>query len=382
MIATFLGLFLGLIVISACVFLAACGFGIVRRDVIGIYAISVLMVWAVSWFELLARFPVSEFQPSRYLRMHVTRSIAVLVGTAAGAVLTKDAAWTAIGAAAGMFASSFSVRPPLMWPRRSNFDRELARDVIVFGFPLAVSMAIASIIDGGSRLLLAFLDSAQALASYTAASILVQTAIGFIGMAVYTAGYSRVVIAVERDEHAAAQQQLLANGALLLAVLAPASLGLALVGESLATIFVGPQLVPGVVAVIPWIAASTFLGAIRAYHLDQAFQLGKRPQLQVWMQLLGGATSVALCFYLIPDQRRSWSCHGSSRRDPSFKRLRRDYGAICLSCTFALSSWRTHRCVLRDFGGGCPSPPRHRLAGACTAHRARCPKLWTSSVRP
>ena len=258
------------------------------------------MVWAVSWFELLARFPVSEFQPSRYLRMHVTRSIAVLVGTTAGAVLTKDAAWTAIGAAAGMFASSFSVRPPLMWPRRSNFDRELARDVIVFGFPLAVSMAIASIIDGGSRLLLAFLDSAQALASYTAASILVQTAIGFIGMAVYTAGYSRVVIAVERDEHAAAQQQLLANGALLLAVLAPASLGLALVGESLATIFVGPQLVPGVVAVIPWIAASTFLGAIRAYHLDQAFQLGKRPQLQVWMQLLGGATSVALCFYLIP----------------------------------------------------------------------------------
>src|SRR5581483_2595836 len=137
-------------------------------------------------------------------------------------------------------------------------------------------------------------------ASYTAAIILVQSTVGFIGMAVYTAGYSRVVVAVERDEHAAAQQQLLANGALLLAVLAPASLGLALVGESLATIFVGPQLVSGVVAVIPWMAASTFLGAMRAFHLDQAFQLGKRPQLQVWMQLLGGATSVALCFYLIP----------------------------------------------------------------------------------
>ena len=39
---------------------------------------------------------------------------------------------------------------------------------------------------------------------------------------------------------------------------------------------------------------------MRAYHLDQAFQLGKRPHLQIWMQLLAATTSVALCFYLIP----------------------------------------------------------------------------------
>jgi O-antigen/teichoic acid export membrane protein len=217
-----------------------------------------------------------------------------------GAWLTGDALWAAIGTGAGMFIGAWSGRASIQRPSRVHFDRGLAWRVLVFGIPLAVSAVLGSVIDGGTRILLVRLSSAEALGYYTAASVLVQSTLFFIGAAVYTAGYSLVVQAVEREDHAEAHRQLLANGALLLAVLAPASLGLALTGKAIATLFVGPKLVSGVIPLVPWLAVSTFLGGIRAYHLDQAFQLGRRPQLQVWMQLLAGITSVALCFYLIP----------------------------------------------------------------------------------
>ena len=300
LIGTFLGLFYALLALSLGVFLVPWATGILPHDLIGTYAVAMVMVWAISWFELMARFPVAEFQPTRYLRMHVIRSVAVLAGATAGAWFTRDALWTAIGTAAGMFIGAWAGRVPIRGPFWVRFDRTLAWNVLVFGTPLAISMGLGSVIDGGTRVLLVRLDSTQALGFYTAASVLVQNAIVFIGTAVYTAGYSRVVNAVERDDHAAARQQLLTNGALLLAVLAPASLGLALTAKPIATILVGPKLVSGVIALVPWMAASTFLGGMRAYHLDQAFQLGRRPHLQIWMQGLAGITSVALCFYLIP----------------------------------------------------------------------------------
>jgi len=300
LIGTFVGLFCALLALSVGVLLALWATGAVPHELIGAYTVGMVMVWAISWFELLARFPVAQFQPMRYFRMHLIRSVAVTAGATAGAWLTSNAVWTAIGTAAGILVAAWSARSPIQRPSWARFDRELARHLLIFGVPLAVSMGLGSMIDGGTRLLLALLDSAQALGFYTAASVLVQSALGSIGMAVSTAGYSRVVLAVEREDHAAAQQHLLSNGALLLAVLAPASIGLALTGKAIATIFVGPKLVSGVIALMPWMAASTFLSAMRANHLDQAFQLGKRPHLQIWMQLLAATTSVALCFYLIP----------------------------------------------------------------------------------
>jgi O-antigen/teichoic acid export membrane protein len=121
-----------------------------------------------------------------------------------------------------------------------------------------------------------------------------------MGTGIASAGYSLVVRDVERGDHAAARRQLLANGSLLLAVLAPASMGIALTGDSIATSLVGSKFEVGVAPLMPWMALSSFLGGMTSCYFDQAFQLGKRPHLKIWSAGITGVLSIGLSIYLIP----------------------------------------------------------------------------------
>jgi O-antigen/teichoic acid export membrane protein len=300
LVSTFICIFVALAAVSAAVLCAALIGGAVPANRIGTSVVGLLMVWAYSWFELVSRLAVAEFQPINYLRMNLARSVAVLGGATTAAWLTASPLWTAIGTAAGMFAGTFFGRVPIPRPSWRKFDRELAREVLVFGIPVAASMALYSLIDGGTRVLLEQLDSARALGLYTAASILVQTTLGVMATGVSSAGYSLVVREVERGDHSAARWQLLANGTLLLAVLAPASLGMALTGNCIATTLVGSKFVSGVAQLIPWMAATSFFGCVRSNYFDQAFQLGHRPHLLIWITGLAGVIAIGLSLYLIP----------------------------------------------------------------------------------
>jgi O-antigen/teichoic acid export membrane protein len=162
------------------------------------------------------------------------------------------------------------------------------------------SAALFVLVDAGTRILLEQLDSLQALGLYTAASILSASTVGFIADGVASAGYSRAVRELERGDDRSAQRQLLANGTLLMAVMAPAAVGIALTGNCIATTFVGSKFVSGVAPLMPWMAAFSFLNSFRANHLDHAFQLGKRPHLQIWVMALAGLVTMVLSIYLIP----------------------------------------------------------------------------------
>ena len=105
---------------------------------------------------------------------------------------------------------------------------------------------------------------------------------------------------MERGDEAATQRQLQANGTLLLAVLAPASLGIALTGNCIATTFLGAKFVAGAAPLMSWIAAGSFFNALRANHLDHAFQLGKKAHLQIWVMALAAIIAIGLSLYLIP----------------------------------------------------------------------------------
>jgi O-antigen/teichoic acid export membrane protein len=300
LLSTFLCMFGALVIASAAALGAALISGVVPADLVGTYVVGLLMVWACAWFELNSKLAVAEFQPMKVLRMNLGRSLLVLVGATTAAWLTRSPLWTAMGSGAGIFVGAFFGRVPI--PRLSwrRFDRDLARNVVVFGAPMAASMALFTLIDGGTRILLERLDSAQALGLYTAASVLAQSTIGVIAAGVSSAGYSLVVREVERGDHTGARRQLLANGTLLLAVLAPTSLGIALTGNCIATTFLGSRFVSGVAPLMLWIAANSFFNSLRCEYLDHAFHLGKKPHLQIWVMGLAGIVAVGLSFYLIP----------------------------------------------------------------------------------
>ena len=300
LIATFTTMFFGVAALATLVLGVALVSGIIPRNLIGTSIVGLLMILASSWFELVSRLAVAEFEPVKYLRMNFARSVLVLLGATAAAWLTRNPLWTAMGTGVGIFAGTFFGKLSIPRPSWRSFDYALARDVVIFGASMAASLTLFVLVDAGTRVLLEQLGSARALGLYTAASVLSSSTIGIIAEGVASAGYSLAVREVERGDHMAAERQLLANGTLLLAVVAPASLGIALTGNCIATIFVGSKFVSGVAPLMPWMAAFAFLNSLRANHLDHAFQLGKKAHLQIWVMGLAGFVAITLSIYLIP----------------------------------------------------------------------------------
>jgi len=299
---TFITIFTAISAIAALLLGVAWLGGFVAGDNRQIIIIGLILVYTASWFEFVAKMAIAEFRPLDYLLMSSARSGFILIGACAGAWLTGSPIWAAVGTAAGSLAAArlTRIRPP--WPSRRQFDTRLAWDVVRFGFPIAISMTMFSLTLDGSRLLIQQLDSTAALGVYTAASILAQNTLGVIGTGVSSAGYSMALRALEQGGAAEARRQLSANATLLLAILTPASVGMALTGHCLATTLVGVKFSSGVSQLVPWMAASAFFGGLRANHLDHSFQLGLRPQLQIFVSFVTAVMTVGLCFYLVPQQ--------------------------------------------------------------------------------
>ena len=121
-----------------------------------------------------------------------------------------------------------------------------------------------------------------------------------VSAGIASAGFALAVRAVDSGNGEAARRQLEANGGLLLAVLAPAALGMALTASSLATVLVGPEFRAAVTALTPWMAAGAFFAGFRAHYLDHAFQLGHRMAGQVWVTGSACVVTLGLDALLIP----------------------------------------------------------------------------------
>jgi O-antigen/teichoic acid export membrane protein len=262
-----------------------------------IWAAGLLLMWSTAWFELVARFDIAALRPRRYLIMNLARAVLILAGAGGGAWLSRNPVWAAGGAALGtaLAASTHRVRGV---PR--GFDRKLAVQILRFGLPMAAGTTGISLVNAGTRFLIDVLDSPQALGFYTAGFMLVQNTLVVAASGMSAAGYALAVRAVDSGDREAARKQLLDNATLLLAVLAPAALGMALTAHGLAACLVGPTYVGIVARLTPWMAAAAFLASIRANYFDQAFQLGRRPGLYIWVTTAAGLLAILLGFVLIP----------------------------------------------------------------------------------
>jgi O-antigen/teichoic acid export membrane protein len=299
-ITTFVMMFLALVALTAALVLVGWAAGIFTGSVASVYAIGVVMMWTYSWFELVARFEVANFRPTRYLIMNLGRALFSLVGAAGAAWLTRDPIWTAAGMACGTVAGALLCGFRAWRFSISGFDRSLALAVLAFGLPMAASMTMSSLINSGTRGMIEILGSPEALGFYTAAFMLIQNTLVVAAAGIASAGYSLAVRAVETGDPAIARTQLLANSTVLLAVLAPAALGMALTAHGLAATLVGPKYVGSVAELTPWVSCGAFFFSFRANYLDHAFQLGKRPSLQIWVTALAAVIAVGLCWVLIP----------------------------------------------------------------------------------
>jgi O-antigen/teichoic acid export membrane protein len=300
MIGTFVPIFMALVGLTGALAAVGWNFGLFSGIDERIAATGIVMMWCYAWFELVSRFQVADFRPMRYLAMNAGRGLFTLIGASGAAYLTRDAIGAAAGMALGTFLGALLCGYRVWRCCLTGIEWRLAGAVLAFGLPMAGSMTMSGLLSGGTRGLIGWLDSSASLGFYTAAFTLIPNALVMLGVGIASAGYALAVQAVETGDADVAKRQLLANFTLLLAVLTPAALGIALTAHGLAEALVGPDYVVKVAELTPWMAFGSFFGAVRSHYLDHAFQLAKRPYLQIWVTGLAALVAIGLCFALIP----------------------------------------------------------------------------------
>ncbi len=264
------------------------------------FVLGICMAWSFACFELLSRFEVAGHRPKRYLLFSLVRAVMLMLFTLGAAWLTHNALATALGNMLGLIAAILPLGRRRLAPQPRLLDRALAAEVVRFGLPFALSMLMAGLFTSGVRALVAALTTQRELGLYTAAYALSQNVLLVMAGAIGYATYPLAVRAYERGDPAALGSQLEDNLALLLAIMVPASLGMALTAPELAAQLVGPAFGDGVRPLIPWMALTVLLGSVRGVYLDTAFQLGKRLSRQVTVSFVAAVLALLGTAALVP----------------------------------------------------------------------------------
>jgi len=213
-------------------------------------------------------------------------SVNALLGFIAGVVLVLVRGPTAENVMLGLVIGSSVIvlgNLPGIWRalRSGRFDRVLQANATRFAAPLALTYAVGAALQYGDRFMVAGLAGAQALGIYTVATVLVDRPTSMAGIALTTATFPRVVGVLEHEGMEAARRQAGFNGILLLAVVAPACVGLTLIAPELAQIAVGPAFRTGLIALLPIVAAGALVRSMSAHFVDHAYHLARRSDLML-----------------------------------------------------------------------------------------------------
>ncbi|MFO1133753.1 MAG: lipopolysaccharide biosynthesis protein [Rhodoblastus sp.] len=174
----------------------------------------------------------------------------------------------ALGQAAGAAAvmAALGVRP-----RIGRFDRAIFREARRYGAPLILSGLFAWAAINGIRVLVQAGAGVVGLGLLSAGWGLGQRVANFIAMICTAAAFPLAVDRIEAGDRRGALEQVALNGTLMLALLAPATVGVAVLAAPLVDLLIAPDYRTVTTFVLPISAAA---GAIRTYKTHTADQAG------------------------------------------------------------------------------------------------------------
>lgn len=269
----------------------------------GLIAVSIILLWVKSWYELNLELARSQLNPRRYGWLRFGK-VSMALGIGALLVFLGFGAFgPLLGLVVGMGIAAIGPswrewREAIIGKRLLTTD--LSSKVLRYGLPLTASFAVSFVLSGSDRLLIGWLINESATGVYSAGYDISQRTITTLMMVVNLAAYPLAVSALEEEGREAAYEQMSENGTLLLAIGLPSTVGLVMLSPEFGTLFLGQEFREAGIELLPWIAGGALLSGIRAYHYDLAFQLGNRTLNQVWV--LGGAAvaNLGLNLWLIP----------------------------------------------------------------------------------
>jgi O-antigen/teichoic acid export membrane protein len=264
-------------------------------------ALAVPLLVSQAALELSLAILRARLQPGQYgILLGSKAFIALVVGTLL--------AWVGLGAAAPVWGLIAGQCVALLlfsrdvWrgsrPRLPDLDER--RQQLRYGLPLIVTFALAWVISGSDRLLLAWLLDEDSVGYYSAGYDLAFQSLTLLLTIINTAAYPLAIKALERNGEAQARAQLAHNGELILAAALAGAAGLVVLAPSILTLLIGAEFRPSAASLLPIVAAASALAGIKAYHFDIAFHLGKHSRKLVLLAALAAVINVVLNLLLIP----------------------------------------------------------------------------------
>lgn len=187
------------------------------------------------------------------------------------------------------------VLPRLTYGRRIlPVDRETIRQALHYGMPLVIGGGLSWIGLNAPRFIVNDVLGVAAAGVFAVGYGLGQRASAMAAMLVTVATYPIAVKSMEEKGSAAAMRQLADNGALLLAVLAPATLGVFMLRHEIVTTLIAEPFRAGTLAVLPLSVLAGGIRSVRAHFGDQVFLLHNRTQLHAVVSATDAAATLAL----------------------------------------------------------------------------------------
>lgn len=263
--------------------------------------LGLLLFWVEGCFELVLELARSELSPRKYGIVSFTKAVIAL---ALGSLL----AYLGFGPFGLVAALIAGMGVALVWRRPADWrllrlflaDREIVRELLVYGLPLTLTMALGVVVGTADRFLLNWFLGPQSTGLYSVSYDLAQNTVGMLMMVVNLAAYPLAVRALESKGRDAATRQLSENASLLIGVGLPAAAGLMLLAPNVAEVVLGKQFHSSAAELIPIVIVGSLLGGIKAFYFDLSFQLGRHTQGLIWISLMAAVSNIAFNLVLIP----------------------------------------------------------------------------------
>ena len=265
------------------------------------FALATLVAtFASSWFELKLRLQLSELQERRLFITSVGRSVTAAVFVGGAAALTKNASIMLLASGAAALLVGLLVREPRLAVFNRRFDVRTCRSLLHFGFPLAISVGLATALVSIDKWMLQWLLGSHAVGLFTVATLLGYAPVAALASGVGPWAHSMVIRTLEFESSAVADAQLARNFVVLIGILLPGAAGIAALSSNLAHLLVGEAYWKSAILLAPWLATTAVLTGIRAFYVDTSFQLARQTTPLIWTTLLAVLANIVLDYFLIP----------------------------------------------------------------------------------
>lgn len=188
-----------------------------------------------------------------------------------------------------------------LWSKtsRKSFDFGVLKQLWAYGTPLTLLYLFVMIISFSDRIFIDVMLGSEEVGLYSAGYDLTQYTIATVASIVHLAAFPIILKTYESEGEDEAKALLSTSIRILLLVMLPVTLGFIAVKEEISGIFLGNAFTTTSIMLIPILALSVLLSAIKSYYFDYAFQITKTTWLQSIPPILAAVFNCVLNYVLI-----------------------------------------------------------------------------------